>query len=225
MASTKPKPPRRAREPGEKNANVYRRADGKFEIGYRDAEGRQRWRGPFDTITAARAARDDARGRSRRGERESANPRLKFGEAADRWLAEQVTDLRPATRAVYRNAVEKHLKPRWAGRRLDALDVDDGAKLVRELRAQGLSEWTINGILKAASRVFKFARRHCNWHGENPLSLLETAERPKVSGTPERRIYLGDELAQTLAAAKDPWKTLFLLASVLGGRESELLGL
>ena len=62
MASTDPKP-RRVREPGAKNANVYRRADGKFEIGYRDTDGRQRWRGPFDTVTAARAARDEARGR------------------------------------------------------------------------------------------------------------------------------------------------------------------
>lgn len=225
MASTDPKPPRRVREPGEKNANVYRRADGKFEIGYRDAEGKQRWRGPFDTVTAARGARDDARGRSRRGERESANPRLKFGEAADRWLAEQVAQLRPATQAIYSNSIEKHLNPRWGGRRLDSLTVGDGAALVRELRAQGLSEWTISGILKAASRVFKFARRHCSWHGENPLSLLEAGERPKVSSTPERRIYTSDELSQTLTAAEEPWRTLFQLASVVGGRESELLGL
>ena len=182
MASNDRKP-RRVREPGPKNANVYRRADGKFEIGYRDTDGRQRWRGPFETVTSARAARDDARGRSRRGERESANPRLKFGEAADRWLAEQVAELRPATRAIYRNSIENHLRPRWGGRRLDSLTVDDGARLVRELREHGLSEWTISGILKAASRVFKFARRRCSWHGENPLTLLEAGERPKISHT------------------------------------------
>jgi len=224
MASTNPKP-RRVREPGPKNEGIYRRADGQLEIGYRDTEGRQRWRGPFDTVTSARAARDEARGRNRRGERESANPRLKFGEAADRWLAEQVADLRPATQAIYRNSVQNHLKPRWGGRRLDSLGVDDGARLVRELRAQGLSEWTISGILKAASRIFKFARRHCSWHGENPLTLLEAGERPKVSTTPERRIYTDLELSQTLDAAEEPWQTLFRLASMVGGRESELLGL
>jgi hypothetical protein len=36
---------------------------------------------------------------------------------------------------------------------MDALDVDDAAALVRELRQEGLSEWTISGILKAAGRV------------------------------------------------------------------------
>ena len=214
---------RRVAVPG--NRGVYWRADGLFEVGYRDADGRQRWRGPFETLTSARLARDDARLKARGGERESANPRLKFGEAADRWLAEQVSELRPSTRAGYRTYVEKHLRPRWGNRRLDAIDVSDAARLVRELRAAGLAEWTISGICRAANRVFKFARRHCAWRGDNPFAELETSERPKVSMTPSRRIYTDSELAQVIAAATEPWKTLFRLASVVGARESELLGL
>ncbi|MGH2944834.1 MAG: tyrosine-type recombinase/integrase [Solirubrobacteraceae bacterium] len=217
------RPKRRVAVPGSRG--VYWRPDGMLEVGYRDADGRLRWRGPYETVTAARGARDDARSRARGGERESANPRLKFGEAADRWLAEQVVELRPATRAIYGNAVRNHLAPRWGGRRMDAIEVTDAARLVRELRAGGLSEWTIAGILKAAGRVFKFARRHCRWRGENPIALLEAGERPKVSVTPERRVYQGDELAETLAATTEPWRTLFRLAGIVGGRESELLGL
>src|SRR3954469_17647650 len=93
------RPKRRVGVPG--NRGVYWRADGMFEVGYRDADGRQRWRGPLETLTAARLARDDARVKARAGQRESANPRLKFGEAADRWLAEQVVELRRQTRARY----------------------------------------------------------------------------------------------------------------------------
>lgn len=220
---TSARPKRRVGVAG--NRGVYWRPAGLLEVGYRDADGRLRWRGPFDTLTAARAARGDARARARGGERESANPRLKFGEAADRWLAEQVVELRPRTQEIYGNAVRNHLAPRWGGHRLDAIEVTDAARLVRELRAAGLSEWTIAGILKAAGRVFRFARRHCRWRGENPLELLESRERPKPSAAPERRIYRGDELAQTLAASSEPWATLFRLAGVVGGRESELLGL
>src|SRR4051812_21331976 len=217
------RPKRRVPVPG--NRNIYWRRDGLFEVGYRDADGRQRWRGPFDTLTSARVARDDARVRARGGERESANPRLKFGDAADRWLAEQVVGLRPATRAGYTSYLNNHLRPRWGNRRMDAIDVSDAARLVRELRAAGLAEWTISGICRVANRVFKFARRHCSWRGDNPFAELETSERPKVSTTPQRRIYLGAELAQVLAGATEPWRTLFRLASVVGGRESELLGL
>jgi integrase len=196
-----------------------------LEVGYRDADGRQRWRGPFETITAARVARDDARVKARGGERESANRWLKFGEAADRWLAEQVAELRPATRARYGSHVEHHLGPRWGGRRIDAIDVSDAASLVRELRGAGLAESTIASICGAANRVFKFARRHCSWRGDNPFVELESGERARLSASPQRRIYEGGELAQVLAAATEPWRTLFRLASVVGARESELLGL
>ena len=146
------KPKRRVAVPG--NRGVYWRPDGLLEVGYRDTDGRQRWHGPLQTITAARAARDEARAKARGGERDSANRRLKFGEAADRWLADQVAELRPATRASYRSNVENHLRPRWGGRRMDAINVSDAARLVRELRAEGLAEWTISGICRTASRVF-----------------------------------------------------------------------
>src|SRR3954470_6618637 len=80
---------------------VYWRPDGLLEVGYRDADGRLRWRGPFETITAARAGRGDAQARARGGQRESANPRLRFGEAADSWLTEQVVELVRQTRDRY----------------------------------------------------------------------------------------------------------------------------
>jgi integrase len=221
-----PAAPRRTRV----ERNIYRRRDGKLEIGFRDSAGKQRWRVPnypaaFDTITEARNARLAVLGLKAGGEQVKPSPKLRFGDASERWLAEQVSQLRPATQAIYRNAVVNHLGPRWGRRRLDAIGVDDAATLVRELRAEGLSEWTIAGILKVASRVFKFARRRCGWSGESPISLLESGERPNVSGTPERRIYSPAELASTLAASEQPWRTLFRLAAVVGGRESELLGL
>ena len=161
--------------------NIYKRtsAAGRtvYEVGYRDSAGRQRWKVVNGGITAARAERDDVLGRKGKGQAVQPNPRLRFGEAADRWLAEQVSELRPATQASYRNSVEVHLRPRWARTRLDAITVDDAARLVRELRAERKAEWTISTILRAASRIFQFARRRMNWHGENPLAGLENGER------------------------------------------------
>src|SRR3954449_13044473 len=176
--------------------NIYRRPDGKLEVGYRDSASKQRWKGPFDTITAARRQRNALVGAKARGEHVEPTPRLTFGTAADKWLAEQVVELRPATQAIYANAINNHLRPLGGARRLDQLGVDDAANLVRALRAAGLAESTIGGILKAANRVFKFAARRMGWHGASPFSLLEKGERPRVSETVERRIYLGDELAQ-----------------------------
>lgn len=209
--------------------NIYRRRDGSghivHEVGYRDSAGRQRWRTVEGGITAARAERDDVLGRKGRGERVQPNPRLRFSEAADAWLARQVAELRPTTQAIYTNAVETHLRQRWGHRRLDAITVEDVANLVRELRREGKAEWTIAGVVKTANRTFKFARRRMNWHGQNPVVELEKGERPKVSAAARRPIFIGDQLAQTLAAAREPYKTLFAVGSVTGARLSECLGL
>lgn len=150
---------------------------------------------------------------------------MKFGKAADRFLAERVVDLRPQTRNGYRNSIEKHLRPRFGNRRLDRIGIDDWALLIRELRAEGKAESTIEAILKAARGVYRFAARRMGWFGVQPISLLEPSERPKVSEAPKRRLFTDAELAQTLAAAHEPYRTLFRLAVVVGPRISEALGL
>jgi len=209
--------------------NIYRRVNAAgravFEVGYRDSSGKQRWMTVAGGITAARSARNDLIGRAARREPVSANPRLRFGEAADQWLAGPVSTLRPATQAVYRNAIETHLRKRWERTRLDAISANDVARLVSDLRASGRAEWTIAGILGALGQVFRHAMTRLGWLGTNPTTLLGKGERPRMSATPRRRIYERDELAQTLASAQEPMRTLFALAAVTGARLSELLGL
>jgi integrase len=222
--STSP-PPRRTRVQGERNHNLYQRPDGRYEVGWRD--GSQKWRTlpPDTTLTHARGIRDGILAARARGEPVRWNPRLKFGEAADRWLAEQVADLKPQTRATYRSAVEVHLRPRWGRTRLDAITTDDAARLVRDLRALGLSEWTITGALKAANRVFRFARRRMGWAGESPVAGLEAGERARPSQAPRRRVFTREELAATIGAATGQWRVLFAFLATTGCRLSEALGL
>jgi integrase len=225
MAGADMSSPRRQRV----EANIYKRLNAAghdvFEVGFRDAAGRQRWRTVEGGITAARSVRNDLLGRRVRHERVSANPRLRFGDAADAWLNGPVSTLRPATQMVYRNAIETHLRPLWGRTRLDAVTGDDVARLVSHLRATGAAEWTIAGVVGTLGRVYRHATLRLGWLGVSPSSLLSNGERPKTSSTARRRIYQGDELAQTLAAAHEPMRTLFAVAAVTGARLSELLGL
>jgi integrase len=205
--------------------NIYRRPTGVFEVGFTDGAGTQRWRTVDGGITAARALRDELLAGRRRGERVAPNPRLGFAEASERWLAGPVGDLRPTTRALYRNALDQHLLPRYSTRRLDAISPDDVAGLVRELRAAGMAENSMMVILGVLGRIFKFAARRLSWSGASPVSLLLAAERPKPSRSPRRRIFEGAELEQTIAAAFEPYRTLFAVAALTGARVSELCGL
>src|SRR5512140_3481199 len=139
--------------------NIYQRSSGVYEVGFKDGYGRQRCRTVQGGITAARAVRDELLAQRARGERPAANARLRFGDAADAWLTGPVVDLRSATQHCYRNAVQQHLAPRFANRRLDASSPEDLAYLVRELRAQGLAESTIVIVIGVTNRIYRYAAR------------------------------------------------------------------
>ncbi len=205
--------------------NIYRRRSGIYEIGYRDGAGKQRWRRVEGGITAARAVRDELLARKARGERVATSPRLRFGDAAAQWLAGPVVDLRPATRSCYRNALEQHLLKRFEQRRLDAISPDDLAEMVRGLRDEGLAESTIVIVIGVANRVYRYASRRLGWAGANPVSLMLSSERPKPAQSQRRRVFEARELEQTIAAADEPFRTLFTVAALTGARLSELLGL
>ena len=214
-------PPRRERV----ERNIYRRASGVFEVGFKDAGGRQRWRTVEGGITAARAVRDQLLSQRARCERIANNGRLRFGDAAERWLEGPVMDLRPATQDCYRNALEHHLLHRLASHRLDAISPDDLADLVRQLRQQRLAEATIVIVIGVTNRVYRYAARRLGWAGVNPVSLMLSSERPKPSQGKRRRVFEGAELERTIAAADEPYRTLFTVAALTGARLSELLGL
>ena len=205
--------------------NIYRRASGVYEVGFKDGAGRQRWRTVDGGITAARAARDELLVRRSRGERVASNARLRFGDAAAQWLDGPVVDLRATTQACYRNAVEQHLMRRFATHRLDTISPDDLAALVRELRADGLAESTIVIVVGVVNRIYRYAARRLGWAGTNPVSLLLPSERPKPGQSAKRPLFERGELEQTIAAAGEPYRTLFTLAALTGARVSELSAL
>src|SRR6476646_10854439 len=90
---------------------IYTRTDATgreaFEIGFRDSQGKQRWRRVHGGIKAARRALAEAHAARGRGERVAADPRLTFNAAADAWWDARATELRPTTQAVYGSALKR----------------------------------------------------------------------------------------------------------------------
>jgi integrase len=204
---------------------IYRRSTGVLEVCYKDENRRLRWRTVYGGILAARKLRDDLNARRARGESVAPDPKLRFGEAADRWLDGPVIDLRDTTQVKYRSIVDGHLRPRFHARRLDGITADDVARLVRELRADSKSEATIAVAVAVIGRIYKFAVRRLGWHGTIPTTLLLSSERPKISLAKRRPIFIGEQLEQTIAAAREPFRTLLAVAALTGARISELCGL
>ncbi len=204
---------------------IYRRPTGVLEVGFKDEVGRLRWRTVDGGILAARKLRDDLSARRARGESVGPKPKLRFGDAAEAWLDGPVLDLRDTTQDKYRCMVTHHVGPQFAARRLDAITADDLANLVRELRAEGKSEATIAVALAVVGRIYKFSTRRLGWSGTIPTTLMLQSERPKVFQSKRRPIFTGEQLDQTIAAATEPLRTLFIVAALTGARISELCGL
>jgi integrase len=74
-------------------------------------------------------------------------------------------------------------------------------------------------------RIYKFASLRLGWTGTIPTTLMFASERPKVSQAKRRQIFTGDQIEQTIAAAHEPFRTLFAVAALTGARISELCGL
>lgn len=222
---------RRVRVPGKNNHKLYERIDaaGKtvYEIAVRNAKGNQTFVTAANKhkISAARAERDRLHGEVSSGKVVIDNARLTYGQAATGYIKNQVADLAPRTREGYEGVIRNHLRPRWGSRRIDKISVDDAAQMVRDWRAEGVSEATIAGRLVVAGRVFRFAKRRLHSHAENVIALLDAGERAKLSEVAPKRYFQPSELDQTLAAAREPWNLPFTVAAVTGARQSEVAGL
>ena len=217
-------PSRRQRvEPG-----IYTRTDATgrqaFEIGFRDSQGKQRWRRVEGGIKAARRALADAHAARGRGERVAADPRMTFNAAADAWWDARATQLRSTTQAVYGSSL-KRLRDRFGRMRLSDIAPADVAAFVTAQQRAGFKGWTIKGQLSVLSAVFKYAGRHLGFASTNPLTLLERQEKPDTEDERPKRVLTPDELSRLLSAVDEPYRTIFELTAETGARLGETLGL
>src|SRR5450755_1090312 len=172
-------------EPG-----IYARsgADGHttYEIGWRDAQGRQRWRRVEGGIRAARAALADAHSARARGERVGADPRLRFDDAAAAWWEARVTRLRPATHSAYAASLA-HLRRRFGGVRMTDITPSDVAAFIAEQQRAVLKGWTIKGQMTVLSSIFTYSARHLGLSASTPClsSIASSARAPTTSGPSE----------------------------------------
>jgi integrase len=209
-------------EPG-----VYTRVNAQgrktYEIGFRDAQGRQRWRKVEGGISAARKALAEAHASRARGERVAADPRLRFNDAADAWWDARATRLRPMTQTTY-SAALRHLRQRFGRLRLADIQPSDVAGFIASQQDAGLKGWTVRGELTVLSAVFKYASRHLGFVGVSPVSLLDRVERPSLEDERTKRVLSGDELRRLLTAVDEPYRLVFELAAETGARLGEALG-
>lgn len=188
-----------------------------------------RWVGGFDTEDEAKAARDEARVRARRGEYVD-RTRLTVGQYLDEWIEGHAVEVKPKTLAGYRDLLDRYVRPRIGSVRLQALRPATLTRFYRELRESGgrngeeLSPRTVNLVHSILRKAFNDAVRVDQVLAVNPA---ERAKRPRKAdvralGT----IWAANELRTFLdVASSHRLYPFFHVAAYTGARRGELLNL
>jgi len=174
-------------------------------------------------LREARAVRGEILSKRAKGERVFRPARLTFEEVMRQWEDSGTSHLRPRTLDLYQVHLRRKPVKRWWRRQIASLDVDDAARLVGELRREGLSASTVRGVLVAVSGPLNAAVRRGHI-AANPIKALERHERPTIERGP-KRVLSAEETERILRAATSRWKLLIGFALTTGVRQGEQLGL
>jgi integrase len=185
-----------------------------------------RWVGGFATEQDAKAARDEARVRSRRGEYVNRSTSTVADYLAE-WADAHAAAVKPKTLAGYRHDIDHYIVPRIGRMRLQALRPAVISKLYRDLSEHGgrdgrpLSATTISHIHRTLRKALADAVDVDQVLAANTAAR---SKRPKSASAEPRRIWTVEHLGMFLAEASSHRVFAFYrLAAYTGARRGELL--
>jgi integrase len=185
-----------------------------------------RWVGGFKTEEEAKAARDEARVRARRGEYVNRSASTVADYLAD-WLEAHATTVKPKTFAGYRHDIDHYIVPHIGRMRLQALRPAVISKFYRDLADHGgrdgrpLSAWTVSHVHRTLRKALADAVNVEQLLPDNPAAR---SKRPKIGAAEPVQIWTVGQLDSFLAAAQSHRLFAFYrLAAYTGARRGELL--
>jgi integrase len=228
-----PTPRKRAKKskPKLRDGVMKRGTTWSYVIRVKDPEtgaSKPRWVGGFDSEEDAKAARDEARVKARRGEYIDRN-NMTVAEYLDEWIEAHAVEVKPKTLADYRHLIERHIKPHIGGLRLQAVRPARITKLYRDLvtsggrNGKGLSPRTVAYVHAVLRKAFGDAVRVDQLLASNPV---ERAKRPRTQRNEPGKVWDAAQLRTFLDVAKaHRLSAFFHLAAYTGARRGELLNL
>jgi integrase len=143
-----------------------------------------------------------------------------FQDAVDAWRQDVAPQLSPSTVTQRESYLRIHVLPVFAKESPHALDVPALQRFATSLQ-NDLSSKTIINVLETIVAVLRYAKK-CGMR-TSPVSFSDlTLKAPE---TPERPFFTSKQVGQIIAEAREPYKTMFALASILGARAGELMAL
>ncbi|WP_061290957.1 tyrosine-type recombinase/integrase [Herbidospora cretacea] len=225
------KQPRKRTTPKVRDGVVKRGKTWSYVIRVKDnetGESKPKWVGGFATEDAAKAARDEARVKARRGEYVDRNT-ITVTEYLTDWLDAHAMEIKPRTLDDYRNCIRLYVTPRIGSMRLQAIRPTTLTKLYRDLSTtggrtgRGLAAATVTHLHAVLRKAFRDAVEVDQLLDSSPA---DRAKRPRAEYAEPGTIWTRPQLRAFLAVAAVHRLFAFLhLAAYTGARRGELLNL
>jgi integrase len=191
-------------------------------------ESRPRWVGGFATEAQAKAARDEARVRARRGEYVDRST-VTVADYLEDWLRAHAVEVKPRTRASYAYLIRQYINPRIGARPIQAIRPATVSGLYRDLLDRGgrggrpLSIRSVNYVHAVLRKAFNDAVNVERIINANPI---DQAKRPRGKTSGPVEVWSAEQLRHFLQAIEGHRLFPFYrLAAYTGARRGELLHL
>jgi integrase len=144
-----------------------------------------------------------------------------IAEFAERWRAEILVHRKPSTVKAANSHLKTHILPQLGKMQLDEFGRERQQAFATRLVGK-VSRKTVVNILGTLSTMLTTAKEWgyiCEGLKLGSLALPESPLRPAA------RFFSGEEAKKIIAAAADPYRTMFAIAAMTGLRAGEILGL
>ena len=194
----------------------------RYRIDYRDADGKRR----YETCASRHEAKQLEAERLRE---RSGNPHEKFATIAERWFRLASARVRPQSLETYRRALDLHILPTLAEKRVSKIRPTEIELMLSEKLASGLSAKTVGHVQSVLYGVLKLATKD-RLIGYNPATGIakELGLRRLSPSNGKVKAFTAEELSDFLDAAKQisgRLYPLFFTMARTGLRISEALAL
>jgi len=151
--------------------------------------------------------------------------RVSFRAVVERYQKGRLELLGTGTQARYRSQIVTHILPAFGDRALRDIDQSLIEAWIAGKAKDGLSWWTREGLRGVLSSIFAAAKDWGWWTGENPAVGVKLGVKQTIRNLSQRPPLTTGELQSILAAVSPDTRFMLLVATLIGLRVSEILGL
>ncbi len=145
-----------------------------------------------------------------------------LGDFIERWRTEVLSKQEPSSIRAVNSHLKCYIIPHLGQLRLDQLGVENQQSFVTRVAQAGVSRKTLLNVIGTLSSMLNTAKHWGYTCEQIDVSKLALPKRGLKYEAPR---FTLEQLRQILAAARNPWRTLFYILTLDGLRAGEVLGL